>query len=71
MTETAGATEKAGSLEKQKLRLKGRLMSASEIERTLVRLAHEIVEKNGGRGESGAGRDQASSGYRSRSGWRL
>jgi pyrimidine operon attenuation protein/uracil phosphoribosyltransferase len=31
-----------------KLRLKGRLMSASEIERTLVRLAHEIVEKNGG-----------------------
>jgi pyrimidine operon attenuation protein/uracil phosphoribosyltransferase len=32
----------------QKLRLKGRLMSASEIERTLVRLAHEIVEKNEG-----------------------
>jgi pyrimidine operon attenuation protein/uracil phosphoribosyltransferase len=32
------------------LRTKGRLMSASEIERTLVRLAHEIVEKsNGGR----------------------
>ncbi len=31
-----------------KLRLKGRLMSASEIERTLVRLAHEIVEKNAG-----------------------
>jgi pyrimidine operon attenuation protein/uracil phosphoribosyltransferase len=31
-----------------KLRLKGRLMSASEIERTLVRLAHEIVEKNEG-----------------------
>ncbi len=30
------------------LREKGRLMSASEIERTLVRLAHEIVEKNGG-----------------------
>ena len=30
------------------LRLKGRLMSASEIERTLVRLAHEIVEKNAG-----------------------
>lgn len=28
-----------------KLREKGRLMSASEIERTLVRLAHEIVEK--------------------------
>ncbi|NYF78933.1 bifunctional pyr operon transcriptional regulator/uracil phosphoribosyltransferase PyrR [Granulicella arctica] len=31
-----------------KLRQKGRLMSASEIERTLVRLAHEIVEKNDG-----------------------
>jgi pyrimidine operon attenuation protein/uracil phosphoribosyltransferase len=28
-----------------KLREKGRLLSASEIERTLVRLAHEIVEK--------------------------
>jgi pyrimidine operon attenuation protein/uracil phosphoribosyltransferase len=32
----------------QSLRLKGRLMSASEIERTLVRLAHEIVEKSNG-----------------------
>jgi pyrimidine operon attenuation protein/uracil phosphoribosyltransferase len=30
------------------LREKGRIMSASEIDRTLVRLAHEIVEKNGG-----------------------
>lgn len=30
------------------MREKGRLMSASEIERTLVRLAHEIVEKNDG-----------------------
>jgi pyrimidine operon attenuation protein / uracil phosphoribosyltransferase len=30
------------------LRVKGRLMSASEIERTLVRLAHEIVEKSQG-----------------------
>ncbi len=30
------------------LRVKGRLMSSSEIERTLVRLAHEIVEKNDG-----------------------
>ncbi len=29
------------------LRVKGRLMSASEIERTLVRLAHQIVEKTG------------------------
>ena len=31
-----------------KLREKGRLMSGSEIERTLVRLAHEIVERNNG-----------------------
>jgi pyrimidine operon attenuation protein/uracil phosphoribosyltransferase len=31
-----------------KIREKGRLMSASEIERTLVRLAHEIAEKNNG-----------------------
>ncbi|HXE07676.1 MAG TPA: bifunctional pyr operon transcriptional regulator/uracil phosphoribosyltransferase PyrR [Acidobacteriaceae bacterium] len=38
-TRTAGAP---------RLREKGRLMSASEIERTLVRLAHEIVEKNDG-----------------------
>src|SRR5436305_9872164 len=30
------------------LREKARLISASEIERTLVRLAHEIVEKNNG-----------------------
>ena len=30
------------------LKQKGRLMSASEIERTLVRLAHEIVERNDG-----------------------
>jgi pyrimidine operon attenuation protein/uracil phosphoribosyltransferase len=33
---------------KSSLRIKGRLMSASEIERTLVRLAHEIVEKSNG-----------------------
>lgn len=30
------------------IRLKAQLMSASEVERTLVRLAHEIVEKNNG-----------------------
>ncbi len=30
------------------LRVKGRLLSASEIERTLVRLAHEVVEKSNG-----------------------
>ena len=31
-----------------RIRVKGRLLSGSEIERTLVRLAHEIVEKNEG-----------------------
>jgi pyrimidine operon attenuation protein / uracil phosphoribosyltransferase len=30
------------------LREKSRILSASEIERTLVRLAHEIIEKNNG-----------------------
>ena len=30
------------------LRVKAQIMSASEIERTLVRLAHEIIEKNNG-----------------------
>ena len=38
----------APSASKPQLREKGRLMSASEIERTLVRLAHEIVERNDG-----------------------
>ncbi|HEV2618885.1 MAG TPA: bifunctional pyr operon transcriptional regulator/uracil phosphoribosyltransferase PyrR [Acidobacteriaceae bacterium] len=41
-------TEAAAGGGKPKLREKGRLMSASEIERTLVRLAHEIVERNDG-----------------------
>jgi len=41
-TTMSEAENKAG------LRVKGRLMSASEIERTLVRLAHEIVEKSNG-----------------------
>ena len=40
-------TEKSTS-GKPLLREKCRLMSASEIERTLVRLAHEIIEKNNG-----------------------
>ena len=34
--------------EKPGVRVKSRLLSASEIERTLVRLAHEIVEKSNG-----------------------
>ena len=44
-TETTEQTTPARS---PRLREKGRLMSASEIERTLVRLAHEIVERNDG-----------------------
>jgi pyrimidine operon attenuation protein/uracil phosphoribosyltransferase len=36
-----------------RLREKAQLMSASEIERTLVRLAHEIIEKNNGIRELG------------------
>ena len=47
MSETNEVTADAGNA-KPRLREKGRLMSASEIERTLVRLAHEIVEKNDG-----------------------
>jgi pyrimidine operon attenuation protein/uracil phosphoribosyltransferase len=47
MSETTDVGARAGA-EKPKLREKSRLMSASEIERTLVRLAHEIVEKNDG-----------------------
>ena len=43
----------AKNLSLQPLRQKAQLMSASEIERTLVRLAHEIVEKNGGVNELG------------------
>ena len=35
------------------LREKGQIMSASEIERTIVRLAHEIVEKNNGADDLG------------------
>ena len=36
------------AIPKTVLRQKAQLMSASEIERTLVRLAHENLEKNGG-----------------------
>ena len=49
MSETTAAhTAGLADSGKPKLREKGRLMSASEIERTLVRLAHEIVERNDG-----------------------
>jgi len=42
------ATTEQTTTRSPRLREKGRLMSASEIERTLVRLAHEIVERNDG-----------------------
>src|SRR5437016_6798503 len=45
---TARASSRQSSL-----REKAQLMSASEIERTLVRLVHEIVEKNNGASELG------------------
>jgi pyrimidine operon attenuation protein/uracil phosphoribosyltransferase len=48
MSETGNTPAAADATATVKLREKGRLMSASEIERTLVRLAHEIVEHNEG-----------------------
>jgi pyrimidine operon attenuation protein/uracil phosphoribosyltransferase len=47
MSETTDVNAGAGGAT-PKMREKGRLMSASEIERTLVRLAHEVVERNDG-----------------------
>ena len=41
-------TIKKNAVRKTTLTQKAQLMSSSEIERTLVRLAHEILEKNGG-----------------------
>ncbi len=41
-------TTKKNAVRKTTLKQKAQLMSGSEIERTLVRLAHEILEKNGG-----------------------
>src|ERR1700677_2291456 len=41
-------TIKKHAVRKTTLTQKAQLMSGSEIERTLVRLAHEILEKNGG-----------------------
>ena len=43
-----GGAMTSTSVSKPKLREKAQIMSASEIERTLVRLAHEIIEKNDG-----------------------
>jgi pyrimidine operon attenuation protein/uracil phosphoribosyltransferase len=48
MSETTENSPSSTPARSARLREKGRLMSASEIERTLVRLAHEIVERNDG-----------------------
>ena len=48
MSDPKTSTEATLPTSKPHLREKGRLMSSSEIERTLVRLAHEIVERNNG-----------------------
>ena len=47
-TGTTAAATGSSEARMPQLREKGRLMSGSEIERTLVRLAHEIVERNHG-----------------------
>ncbi|HEV2575952.1 MAG TPA: bifunctional pyr operon transcriptional regulator/uracil phosphoribosyltransferase PyrR [Acidobacteriaceae bacterium] len=48
MSETSTPASSSSDATQPRLREKGRLMSSSEIERTLVRLAHEIVERNNG-----------------------
>jgi pyrimidine operon attenuation protein / uracil phosphoribosyltransferase len=53
MSDPITSTEGTQTTSKPRLREKGRLMSSSEIERTLVRLAHEIVERNNGSGNLG------------------
>ncbi len=48
MSDPTSSAATTPSATRSNVREKGRLMSASEIERTLVRLAHEIVERNNG-----------------------
>jgi pyrimidine operon attenuation protein/uracil phosphoribosyltransferase len=48
MSDPTTPTETTHPTSNPRLREKGRLMSSSEIERTLVRLAHEIVERSNG-----------------------
>ncbi len=48
MSEASTPATNSDATRPPRLREKGRLMSSSEIERTLVRLAHEIVERNNG-----------------------
>lgn len=47
-TPAPAGTNSTSATAAPRFREKGRLMSSSEIERTLVRLAHEIVERNNG-----------------------
>lgn len=47
-TPAPAGTNSTSATDAPRFREKGRLMSSSEIERTLVRLAHEIVERNNG-----------------------
>ncbi len=48
MTAMSNGLDEAGVAAAATMREKGRLLSASEIDRTLVRLAHQIVEKHNG-----------------------
>lgn len=48
MSDASTPAKNSDATRPPRLREKGRLMSSSEIERTLVRLAHEIVERNNG-----------------------
>ena len=53
MTQSAQPDTCSTPGQKPRIREKGRLLSASEIDRTLVRLAHQIVEKHNGGGNLG------------------
>jgi pyrimidine operon attenuation protein/uracil phosphoribosyltransferase len=53
MIDPAMSNETSMPVNTPSIREKGRLMSASEIDRTLVRLAHQIVEKHEGSGNLG------------------
>jgi len=53
MIDPAMSDETSKQASAPQIREKGRLMSASEIDRTLVRLAHQIVEKHEGSGNLG------------------
>ena len=48
MTDSPAPSTRLSAQPTAKLREKGRILSPSEIDRTLVRLAHQVVEKNHG-----------------------